>query len=173
MLFRSVGIDSNGAIVQQTVPWGSTDINQFDTQIQLGVILHLSGSVSTGVYNAPQTSYAPQQKADDFFRAFGPLKVSGHVLQASGSTLSIIKSGGTSYKEGSNYIYNANHPNTAVENAINTSKIYRYYISGSTPVIDTGIAGAGYTVVDPTKYVDTTTGNLATVTGGKYSLQRV
>jgi len=170
-----VGLDSTGTPVQQIVPWGSTDINQFDTQITLGVVLHLSGSVSTGVFSAPQISYGPQQKSDDFFRAFGPLKISGHTLSPSGSspTLSIIKTGGNAYKEGANYRFNANHPSTTVENNINTSKIYRYYISGSTPVIDTGVGNAGYTEIDNKNYVDTTTGTLATVGAAYWSIQRV
>jgi len=173
-----VGIDSNGQIIQQTVPWGSNDINQWDNSLSLGVVLHLSGSVSTGVFNAPQISYGGQQKTDDFFRAFGPLKISGHTLQASGSTLGLQKTGGTSYREGANYVINANHPSTVIENAISTSKIYRYYLSGSTPIIDTGVGNAGYTTIDPTKYVDTTTGQLVTVSGNnsnqwRWTIQRV
>jgi len=168
-----VGIDSGSNVIQQTVPWGTDDINQFDNSISLGVVLHLSGSVSTGVFNSPQISYGPSQRADDFFRAFGPLKVSGHTLLTSGSTLSLTKSSGNSYRDGANYAVNPNHPSTVVEGAITTSKIYRYYISGSTPVIDTGVANAGYTVIDPSKYVNTATGQLATVTGGQYSIQRV
>ena len=173
-----VGLDSNGQIIQQTVPWGTNDINQWDNSINLGVVLHLSGSVSTGVFNAPQIAYGPNQKTDDFFRAFGPLKISGHTLQASGSTLGLQKTGGTSYREGANYVINPNHPSTVVENAISTSKIYRYYLSGSTPVIDTGVGNAGYTTIDPTKYVDTTTGQLTTVSGNnsnqwRWTIQRV
>ena len=170
-----VGLNNTATPVQQVVPWGSTDINQYDTQINLGVVLHLSGSVSTGVFSSPQISYGSQQKADDFFRAFGPLKISGHTLQASGSspTLSIKKTGGSAYKEGANYRFNANHPSTTVENDINTSKIYRYYISGSTPVIDTGVNNAGYTEIDSKYYVDTTTGTLALTGGAYWSIQRV
>jgi hypothetical protein len=173
-----LGISSAGTVIQQTVPWGTSDINQWDNSISLGVVLHLSGSVSTGVFNSPQISYGGQQKTDDFFRAFGPLKISGHTLQASGSTLGIQKTGGTSYREGANYVLNANHPSTVIENAISTSKIYRYYLSGSTPIIDTGVANAGYTVIDPTQYVDTTTGQLVTVTGNnsnnwRWTIQRV
>ena len=168
-----VGIKSDGTIQQQTVPWGTNDINQWDNSIALGVILTLSGSVSSGVFNAPQISYGQAQKADDFFRAFGPLKTAGHTLKASGSTMSIIKDAGTSYREGSNYSINPNHPSTVVENSISVSKIYRYYLSGSTPVIDTGVASAGYTAIDNTKYVDTTTGLLDNVTNGQFSLQRV
>jgi hypothetical protein len=170
-----IGISNAGTVIQQTVPWGSTDINQWDNSLNLGVVLHLSGSVSTGVFNSPQISYGGQQKTDDFFRAFGPLKISGHTLRASGSspTLSIIKDAGTSYREGANYTINANHPSTVVENSINVSKIYRYYISGSTPVIDTGVGNAGYTAIDSKYYVDTTTGQLALVGGAYWSIQRV
>ena len=170
-----VGIDSTGTVVQQTVPWGENDVNEWDTKITLGVVLHLSGSKSTGVFNAPQISYGSSQRSDDFFRAFGPLKISGHTLQVSGSnpTLSIKKSDGRSYREGANYVINPNHPSTVVEGAINTSKIYRYHVSGSTSIIDTGINNAGYSAIDNTKYYNTATGLLATVSGGKYSLQRV
>ena len=170
-----VGIDSNGQLVQQIVPWGSTDINQWDTQVELGVILHLSGSVITGVYNSPQISYGQPQQTDDFIRAFGPVKISGHTLSPSGSspTLSIKKTGGTAYNRGANYVNNPNHPSTVVDTAANTSKIYRYYISGSTPVIDTGVANAGYTTIDNLQYVNTATGNLASVGNSNWSIQRV
>jgi hypothetical protein len=166
-----VGIDSNGAVVQQLEPWGSTSIDQFDAQIQLGTVLHLSGSVSSGVFNAPQTSYGPNQKADDFFRSFGPLKVSGHALQTSGSTLGLTKAGGTAYKDGANYSINPNHPSTVVENAVVKSKIYRYYVSGSTPIIDTGVNNAGYTDIDPNKYNNN--GVLTNVGSNDFTIQRV
>ena len=170
-----VGIDNTGQIVQQTVPWGSINIDQFDTQVELGVVLHLSGSIVTGIYNTPQVSYGYAQQTDDFLRAFGPLKISGHTLSPSGSspTLRIIKTGGTAYNKGANYVNNPNHPSTVIDLATNISKIYRYYISGSTPVIDTGIGGAGYTDIDNKNYVDTATGTLATVGNSNWSIQRV
>jgi hypothetical protein len=169
-----VGLDNTAQIVQQTNAWGSTDINQWDTQINLGVVLTLSGSVSTGVFNSPQISYGYPQKTDDFTRAFGPLKISGHTLQASGSGLSIQKTGGTSFREGANYYNNPNHPSTVVENAITASKIYRYYMSGSTAVIDTGVNNAGYTTLDITKYNNN--GVLTSLAGSynnQFTLQRV
>ena len=170
-----VGISDTGTVVQQTVPWGSTSVEQWDQQIELGVVLHLSGSVSTGVYNSPQVAYGFSQRTDDFVRSFGPLKISGHTLQASGSTLSIIKTAGTSYNNGSNYTINPNHPSTVSDPAITTSKIYRYYVSGSTPIINTGVANAGYSVIDPTLYNNN--GVLTSVpTNGanlRYTIQRV
>ena len=170
-----LSIKSDGTVNQQTVPIGSTDVTQWDTQIELGVVLHLSGSVSTGVYNAPQVSYGVSQRSDDFFRAFGPLKISGHTLQASGSTLGLIKTSGTAYNNGANYIINPNHPSVVSDPAINTSKIYRYYVSGSTPIIDTGTANAGYTSIDPTLYNNNGTLTAVPTNGAnlRYTIQRV
>ena len=172
-----VGLDNNGGIIQQTNSWGSTDINQWDTQINLGVVLTLSASKSTGVYNSPQIAYGYPQKNDDFSRAFGPLKISGHTLQPSGSTtLSIKKTGGIAYKEGSNYVYDPNHPSTTTENAANISKIYRYYVSGSTSVIISNGNTAGYPVLDNKKYVNFTTGQLVTIGGSgtnQFTIQRI
>ena len=170
-----LSVKNDGTINQQIVPIGSTDTTQWDTQIELGVVLHLSASVSTGVYNAPQVGYGFAQRTDDFVRAFGPLKISGHTLQASGSTLGLIKTAGTAYNNGANYTINPNHPSLVVDSAVNTSKIYRYYVSGSTPIIDTGVANAGYTLINPTLYNNN--GILTTVPGSgankQWSIQRV
>jgi hypothetical protein len=169
-----VGIDNAGQIVQQTNAWGSADIDQWDTEINLGVVLHLSGSVSTGVFNSPQISYGYPQKTDDFIRAFGSLKISGHTIQASGSTLGITKTGGVAFREGANYNINPNHPSSVVENAITSSKIYRYYMSGSIPVIDTGVNNAGYPTLDITKYNNN--GTLTSLSGSgasQFTIQRV
>jgi hypothetical protein len=168
-----ISINSAGTINQSITPVGYSDPTQWDNQIEIGVVLHLSGNVSTGVYNAPQVAYGQSQRTDDFIRAFGPVKISGHILQTSGSTLGLTKTAGVAYNNGANYVVNPNHPSTVKDVAVNISKIYRYYISGSTPVIDTGVANAGYTFIDPTKYVDTTTGALSNVPGGQYTIQRV
>jgi len=169
-----VGIDSAGQVIQQTNSWGSTDINQWDNSIFLGVVLHLSGSVSNGVFVSPQICYGSSQKTDDFIRAFGPVKISGHTLQASGSGLSIKKTGGTAYREGSNYNINPNHPSVVVDNAVLTSKIFRYYVSGSTTVIDSGPGNAGYSTLDITHYNNN--GVLTALNGSgnkQFTLQRV
>jgi len=171
-----VGITDAGTILQQTNPWGSTDPRQWHSQINLGVVLHLSGSVSTGVFNSQQTSYGAPQKTDDFLRAFGPLKISGHTLQASGSTLGLIKTAGVSYKDGANYVFDPNHPSTVVESDITTSKIYRYHISGSTPVIDSGVNNAGYPTIDNKNYYNLTTNLLTALAGSgnnQFTIQRV
>ena len=168
-----VAIDPDGDIDQSPIAFNT---EQFKDRIVLGRILHQSGSVSNGATNTPTTAYAVSQNTNDFVRAFGPLKISGHFLSASGSapTMSIIKTAGSSYVEGGNYSVDPNNPNIVNANTdldVTVSKIYREYVSGSTPIIDTGIANAGYTVLDPSLYNNN--GTLAAVGNSEYSIQRV
>ena len=168
-----VAIDPDGDIDQSPIAFNT---EQFKDRIVLGRILHQSGSVSNGATNTPTTAYAVSQNTNDFVRAFGPLKISGHFLSASGSapTMSIIKTAGSSYVEGRNYSVDPNNPNIVNANTdldVTVSKIYREYVSGSTPIIDTGIANAGYTVLDPSLYNNN--GTLASVGNSEYSIQRV
>jgi hypothetical protein len=147
-----VAIDDVGAISQTNV--GFTPA-QFKDRIVLGRILHQSGAVTNAAITTPTTAYAVSSNTQDFFRAFGPLKVSGHFLAASGSTLSITKTTGDSYVEGRNYTLDPNQPNyvtSANDPAITVSKIYREYVSGSTTIIDTGVGNAGYSVIDNANY---------------------
>jgi len=167
-----IGIGPDGDLIQQTLPWGSININQHDEAIDLAAVLHLSGNLTTGVFNAPQVSYASNQQTDDFLRAFGPMKLSGHTLEASGSTLGIVKAAGRSFKLGANYTVDPSHPSTIVEDTpVTVSKIARYYVSGSTPIIDVGPGAAGYTYIDPTHYNNN--GTLTLVPSGSWTIQRV
>ena len=168
-----VGINPiNNQIIQQTTPFKDGD---FEDYIVLGRVLHQSGSVTNGTSTTPGVSYGLPASHDQFVRAFGPLKLSGHVLAASGSTLGLTKTGGDSYVKGRNYTVNPDSPDyvkSTSDFTLTNSKIYREYVDGSgNPVIDTGIANAGYTVIDPTKYNNN--GTLATVPGARFTIQRV
>ena len=166
-----ISVAGDGQIIQS--PTAQT-FAEFKDRIVIGRVLHQSGSVTNGATNTPPTAYGLATNTADFIRAIGPLKINGHFLAASGSSLSLTKSAGDSYVEGRNYSTDPNIPNivlSAVDPAVTISKIYREHISGSQPVIDTGVAGAGYTAVDPTLYQDAN-GNLQTV-GTDFTVQRV
>jgi hypothetical protein len=166
-----VAIDNSGSIIQSPTQFGLRD---YDDKIILGRILHQTGSVSNGSITSPRSAYGASKKSSDFIKALGPLKISGHVMAASGSTLGLIKSTGASFVEGRNYTNNPNDPNlilSADDAALADSKIFREHISGSTVIIDTGIANAGYPVIDPTKY--NLNGVLTNVTANKWTIQRV
>lgn len=166
-----VGITTSGTLFQQVTPFVDSDYQEI---INIGRVLHQSGSVTNGTITAPTVAYGQPTWTSIFTRAIGPLKTTGHVLAASGSTLSLTKTAGNSYVEGRNYSTNTNSPNSilsSTDTAVTISKIYREYVSGSTPIIDTGIANAGYTVIDPTLY--NLNGTLAAVDPNKVTIQRV
>lgn len=162
---------ANSQIIQQTTPYIDGD---FENYIVLGRILHQTGSVTNGAATAPVVSYGVPSSHDQFVRAFGPLKLTGHVLAASGSTLSLTKTGGDSYVKGRNYTVDPNSPDyvkSTSDFALTTSKIFREYVSGSTPIVDTGVGSAGYTTINPGQYNNN--GTLTAVNPGQYSVQRV
>lgn len=160
-------------IVAQGTPYSDGDYN---TIIPIGIVIHQNRSSINAVQTFPSTAYGWKQRSYDFVKAFGPLKISGYTLSASGSsTGSLLLSGGTAFVEGRNYIVDPNNPSYIVEaNGITTSKIYKYYQSGSnwqsTWGYDTN-GGTGYTVIDPTKYSNA--GTLTSVGSNKWSIQRV
>lgn len=170
-----IGINPSGGIIQQTSPLSLTADADY---ITIGRVLHQSGSVTSGVATTPAVAYGVNSWQDDFTRAIGPLKVNGHVLATSSSagvgTLGLTKTTGDSYVIGRNYTSNPNSPNvvTSVTDLVPTTcKIYRQHVSGSTTVLDTGVANVGYTVIDPDNYNNN--GTLSAVTGGRYTIQRV
>lgn len=168
-----ISLDTNGHVVQKTSPPTFSD---FKTSIVLGRVLHQSGSVTNGAINTPPTAYGVNSNVADFVRAIGPLKINGHFLAASGSTtLALTKTSGDSYVEGRNYSLNPNIPNivlAANDLPVTVTKIYRQYMSGSTPIINTGVAAAGYPALDPTKYQDVN-GTLQTVSVNDFTVQRI
>ena len=170
-LLTYIGINPSGGIIQQTSPFSTSTDSDY---ITIGRVLHQSGSVTNGTITQPIVSYGTNHWQDDFTRAFGPLKVSGHILAASGSTLGLTKTAGDSYVIGRNYTTDPNNPNnvtSATDTAVTVSKIYRAYVSGSTLRLDTGVANAGYTTINPTQYNNN--GTLASVGAGNASIQRV
>jgi hypothetical protein len=166
-----VGIDSSNNIYAQGTPFSN---GQFDTVINIGNVLFQNQSTINGVKTQPSVAYGFEQAQNTFNRAFGPLKLSGYTLAPSASsTGSLIVGSGTAYAPGSNYIVNPNEPYYTVDSGTNTSKIFRYYQSGSTWVYLSN-AGAGYTTIDPTKYSNN--GTLTAIpspAGSNWSIQRV
>jgi len=170
-----IAINSSGQINSSGTPYYD---GQIDTLIPLGIVLHQNHSTINGVKTQPSLAYGWKQRSNIFVTAFGPLKLSGHILAVSGSsTGSIIVTGGTSFADGANYQTDPNNPAYVTDNGTSVSKIYRYYQSGSGNnnwVYNTN-NGAGYGTIDPTQYSNN--GVLTAVPGGganrQWSIQRV
>ena len=174
-----VAIDGAANIFTSGTPYYD---GQYDTLIPIGLVLHSNRSTINGVKTQPSLAYGYKQRESVFSKAFGPLKLSGFTLAPSGSggvnsTGSIIISGGTAYADGGNYTIDANNPSYITDAGTFTSKIWRYYQSGSAGnawVYDTN-NGTGYGAIDPTRY--SANGILTPVSGSGinrgWSIQRV
>lgn len=164
-----VSINSSSAITVQGTPYNDGDYN---TLIPIGIVLHQNHSTINAFQTFPSVGYGWKQRSFDFIKAFGPLKISGYTLIPSGSsTGSLYLTGGTSWVDGRNYTIDPNNPSYITEAVgIATSKIFRYYQSGSSWGYDTN-NGTGYASIDPTKY--SLNGVLTSVASNDWSIQRV
>jgi hypothetical protein len=171
-----ISIDSLGTVNQSPNP---PTIAEKESNIYLGRILHQAGSVTNGSISEPAISYGLGESTFNFQRAFGPLKVSGHVLTATASnggtrTLGLNKTAGDTYAEGRNYTLNPNSPNlvlSANDPALTTSKIFREYTNSSGDPVILNNGGAGYEEIDPSQYNNG--GTLDAVNNSEWTNQRV
>jgi hypothetical protein len=161
-----IGINDNGEIHQQT---GAFNAGQYNSLITLGTVIHQNLSTVNASITYPNVAYGYKQRTYDFFKAFGALKLSGLNMIPTGS-LGLNVGSGTAWADGRNYQNDPDNPSYIIDPGTAVSKIFRYYqVSGTTFVQDTN-NGAGYTTIDPTKYV--LNGTLTSV-GGDYTIQRV
>ena len=171
-----ISVDSAGSITQSPNP---PTISQKESIVYLGRILHQAGSVTNGSITEPAISYGLAETTFNFQRAFGPLKISGHVLSATASnggarTLGLNKTAGDTYAEGRNYTLNPNSPNlvlAADDPALTTSKIFREYTDASGDPVILNNGGVGYEEIDPSQYNNG--GSLDSVGASEWSNQRV
>ena len=165
-------VGSTGQIYVQGAPYND---GQFNTLIPIGNVIHQNRSTINATATYPSVAYGYKQRTNDFIRAFGPLKLSGLNTYVSGSsTGSLIVASGTAYSDGRNYTTDPNNPSYITDPGTTTSKIFRYYQSGSGWIYDTN-GGAGYGAIDPTRY--SLDGVLTPVPGTgsnrRWSIQRV
>jgi hypothetical protein len=168
-----IAIDSTANIYAQGTPYNDGDYN---TKMPIGIVIHQNHTTINAVQTFPSVAYGWKQRSFDFIKAFGPLKISGYTLSPSGSsTGSLLLGGGVSWVDGRNYTIDPNNPSYITEAVgIATSKIYRYYQTGSDWGYNTN-GGAGYATIDPTQYSNN--GVLTAVPGTganrKWTIQRV
>ena len=162
-----VYVDSTGAI-QQTLTVPSPSL--WRNNIVLGSVIHSDNTIRF-VKTFPRPAYSNGNTFAEFVEVFGPLKKSGHLLTVnSGNTMRLDRGAGVSFAVGRNYSTDAEEPNLVSDSA--SVPVFHRYSSTSTGFTkDDGAAGAGYTVIDPTKYDNN--GTLTTVSGGHYTVQRL
>ena len=162
-------IDENGDLQQQIEDFTTL---QYLEKIPLGTLGHLTNAYIDAFGEEKQTTYAGPAQANQFIRAFGPLKQQGYDIAASGSSLSFSTSTGITFKLGGFYSKDPNNPSIYDTPALDSiGKTVRVYKSGSEFVGDIN-AGNFYDTIDPTKY-DDGSGTLVNISGSTTTVQRV
>ena len=167
--YSHIFIDENGDLQQQVEDFTT---QQYLEKIPLGTLGHLTNAYIDAFGEEKQTTYAGPAQANQFIRAFGPLKQQGYDLSATTSTLEFNASSGITYKLGGFYSKDPNNPSVYDTPALNsTGKVVRVYQSGSEFIGDIN-AGNFYDTIDPTKY-DDGSGTLVNISGSTTTIQRV
>ena len=159
--------DSSGNLQQQSSYY--TDA-QIQSTIAVGALVHPTRSYISLARTIPNVSYATDKQYEQFIRAFGPMKVSGHTIQANGANLSLNRTSGTAFILGRNYSTDPNNPSVVSDAAKTDADIWRYY-RGATA--GSFVTVTGFTGIDPTRF-DDGSGTLATVSPSTpFTIQRV
>ena len=159
-------INSSGSLEQSPTAPVNGD---FDTKIQVGSLIHPNRTNISFYRTFTVPSYGIAQQTFEFIRSFGPIKVSGHTLSASGSSLSVNRSSGVAFALGRNYVNDPNKPSLIADDAYEAPTLFRYYKSGSVFVTATGT-----NTLDVGNYnTPSTPTGLSAVPGGSYTVQRV
>ena len=164
-------IDGNGDLQQQIENFTP---EQYLQKIPLGTLAHLNKATIDSFGEEKQTVYASSEQANQFIRAFGPLKQQGYDLSASGSSLGFNSATGTSFRLGGFYSKNPNNPSLfdtpALESTGRTVRVYQSSSEGG--FVGDINAGQFYNTIDPTKY-DDGSGTLVNISGSTTTIQRV
>jgi hypothetical protein len=159
-------IDGTGTVQQRTEYYTDT---QLEETIIIGQLIHPSRTFINLARTNPNVAYATDKQYEQFIRSFGPIKISGHTIQPNGANLKLNRTSGSAFSLGRNWINDTDNPSVVTDAAQTDCIFYRYY-RGATA--GTFITVPNETAIDPTKY-DNGTGTLATVPGGKYTIQRL
>ena len=159
-------IDGSGVLNQRTEYY--TD-DQVENTIIIGQLVHPSRTFINLARTNPNVAYATDKQYEQFIRAFGPIKISGHTITANGANLKLNRSSGKAFGLGRNWINNTDDP-SVVSDAARTDCIFFRYYRGATA--GTFVTVPNQTVIDPA-YYDNGSGVLQSVPGGKYTIQRI
>jgi hypothetical protein len=159
-------IDGSGTLQQRTEYY--TD-QQVEETIIIGQLVHPSRTFINLARTNPNVAYATDKQYEQFIRAFGPIKISGHTISANGANLKLNRSSGKAFSLGRNWINDSDDPSVVSDNAYTDCIFFRYY-RGATA--GTFVTVPNQTVIDPTHY-DNGSGTLQSVPGGKYTIQRI
>jgi len=159
-----IALNAAGAVLQSGVDWTNVDHKNY---IVLGNLGHANRASIVAFRNNPDPSFDATARLSDLARAIGPFNVDGNIFSPNGINLNLNKSSGHTYRIGNNFHTDKKDTDTTTDNVENVVSFLYSHLDGS----------GGHTLVTPATIVidsdnyDDGTGILATVPGGRYTVQ--
>ena len=159
-----VGIDKDGIIIQSSSPFSNSEKRDY---IDLGVLVHTNNTNITVVNNQPVLSKEVGSQLYDLINGLGFFNVKGGIeFTPNGANLSIDRSAGTIFKQGSNYENDPANPHVKTISSATAYSDIRYRLRTAGSEILPGTA-----FIDPNNYDNA--GVLTSVPTGKVTVQRI
>lgn len=160
----NIAISASGQIIEQSSEWTPQDYRKY---IILGRIAHVGTTYIQRTLSLPLTTYNRGFHWFDLANAIGVINIEGNIFYPSGSSMSIGKTSGKTYRVGTNYKNDTKYPDITTDpSSLPTSFAYRYR-SGS------GFAEEPLTTIITGSKYDDGTGILATPNPNKFTVQRI
>ena len=159
-----IAIDSDGTIVESSTPFTNEEKRIY---IDLGVLVHTNNTNITVVNNQPVLSTDALAQTYDLINSLGFFNVNGGIeFTPNGANLSIDRSAGTIFKQGSNYENDPANPHVKTISSATAYSDIRYRLRTAGSEILPGTA-----FIDPNNYDNA--GVLTSVPTGKVTVQRI
>ena len=161
-----VGIQTGGAVVQQTSPFTSSDHR--DVMI-LGILVHTGGTVVEAANSDPHFMGSPLCQLVDLAHSIGFINTDGNTYSPNGVNLNMNRSAGKTFGIGLNFQTSAKDPNIKVTPSFDSSvatflQNYRDGAGGQTYVAKN--------VIDPT-VIDNDSGAPIAVGNNKWTVKKL
>lgn len=164
-----LAIDVNGDLIQQATPFTSA---QFREYAILGLVRHYDRVNIDAVFPLAALGYDTPASLQDLMLVMGVINYSGNIFSAASTNLTIARSAGELFRQGSNYLDTAatrkapNFTTTLAESPV----LFRYRYQDGLGAFTQSVSDL--TSIDP-NYYDDGTGTLALVGGSKWTIQPV
>jgi hypothetical protein len=136
-----IAVNASGIIVESALPFTATENRSL---IILGAAIHSNKVNINLINNISSPSNDVKNQLNDFMNAVGALNESGNKYTANGANLSLDKTAGTIFKNGSNFANDNTNPHQLSQSQL-TALTFRYRTQN-------GTEGADRTVLDPSVY---------------------
>jgi len=158
-----VAINATQNIIQSPVHFTATEHKNY---IAIGWIGHVTHTSIVSLIGDPDVAFDATARLADLSRALGPFNVSGNIFSPNGTNLLINKSGGETYRLGSNFVNSNKDTDQRTDPALVAAPFYYTWRDGA----GSWILGPQTTSINPNLW-DNGSGVLQAIPNGRFTVQ--